>query len=92
VIGSRRLVPEENGGRHACTNGLRVARSAVESKLLMRSRRRHPDAVLKLRQEAHGSGRDGETAAAGRAEESALARRWRQAGIPTGRAFVERMP
>ena len=34
MIGSRKLVHEENGGRHACTNGLRVARSAVESKLL----------------------------------------------------------
>ena len=34
MIGSRKLVHEENGGWHACTNGLRVARSAVESKLL----------------------------------------------------------
>ena len=34
VIRSRKLVHEENGGWHACTNGLRVARNAVESKLL----------------------------------------------------------
>ena len=34
MIGSGKLVHEENGGRHACTSGLRVARSAVESKLL----------------------------------------------------------